>query len=434
MLAATVVFVLINGFFVAAEFSLVKVRPSRMQSLASTGNRRAGMVCGMLEQLDLYLSGCQLGITIASLILGWLAEPAVAVLIINGASELGFEVAHHAWLHPVALACALTVVTMLHMTIGEQAPKIWSIQKAETAVLLFAVPLRVFVTVFKPMIWIINWLSNWMLRVSGTSSASDHHGAAYDAAELRSILDASARAGHLTARQKTFGENILGLACLEVRHIMVPRLDVAYLSTERSREENLEVIRTAGHSRLPLCDPDLDNVVGVVHTRALLEQLLANESPCFNAIARKCPAVADTQPLSRLIVDLQRERTHCALVVDEYGTTIGLAFLEDAMEEIVGPIYDEFDEAVCSIDQTDGHGLEMAGSVALPAAGDALGIVLDDEADTIGGYVTAKLGRIPQPGETLDIGPYKATVTTVTKRRVVRIRFEKEVTGPPVER
>ena len=348
----------------------------------------------------------------------------MAVLIIQGAAEIGFDVAHHRWLHPVALALALTVVTMLHMTVGEQAPKIWSIQKAETAALMFAVPLRIFVAVFKPMIWVINRLSNALLHIGGVAEVSEHH-TAYDLAEIRSILTASAQAGHLTARQKMFSENILGLVNLEVRHVMVPRVDIAYLSGQRTVEENLQIVKESGHSRFPFCDPDLENVVGVVHARSLLAQTLDGQEPDFVSISMKCPTVADTQSVSRLILDLQRERTQCAQVIDEHGTMIGMAFLEDAIEEIVGPIYDEFDEAVCRIERFSDERVELAGCVALPEAGDALGITLNDEADTIGGYVVAMFGRLPQTGETLDIGPYKATVTGVSRRRVSKVLFKK---------
>ncbi|MBW2704521.1 MAG: HlyC/CorC family transporter [Deltaproteobacteria bacterium] len=423
-LVATFIFLFLNAFFVAAEFALVKVRPSRMRNLAAKGNHRAAVVSAMLERLDLYLSACQLGITLSSLILGWLAEPAVASLLIKLAAALGVDLATATWLHPASLAIALAVITLLHMTVGEQAPKMWSIQKAESAALAIVLPLRLFSIVFRPMISLVNTISNGLARLFGVSPGAGHK-ASYDLAELRSILNAAAQAGQLTPRQKLFSDNILSLAKLEVRHIMVPRTQITCLSTTHSREENLKIIQEAGHSRFPWGDPDLDNVRGLILARDILGQLLEGKTADLNAALRPCPTVTDTQPLSRFIMDLQRLQTHCAVVTDEHGTTIGLAFLEDALEEIVGPIRDEFDQQESRILQVSPDVIELSGSVSVPEAEVALGLDLDDEADTIGGLVIAQSGRVPTKGDELKIGPYTATVTETVKTRVTRIRFDK---------
>jgi CBS domain containing-hemolysin-like protein len=428
-LLATFVFLFLNGFFVAAEFALVKVRPSRMQDLTNRGNRRAATVNSMLRRLDLYLSACQLGVTLSSLILGWLAEPAVASLLIKGAAALGAGIAEASWVHPLALAIALTIITLLHMTVGEQAPKMWSIQKAESASMLLSTPLRLFTAVFKPMIWLVSKISNSMAKLAGVS-ADEAQQSSYDLAELRSILNAAALSGQLSARQRMFSENILSLAKLEVRHMMVPRIEVVFLSTTHTREENLRTIHDTGHSRFPLGDPDLDHTKGLVLARDILAQMLAGKTPDPDSVMRPCPTVPDTMPLSRFILSLQRQQTHCALVADEHGTTVGLAFLEDALEEIVGPIRDEFDQQESTILQVSPDVFEMAGSLALPEAEDTLGLDLEDEADTIGGLVIAKLGRIPEDGEKLEVGPYTVTVTGTEKSRVTRIRFEKTKTEP----
>lgn len=423
-LAATVFFVLLNGFFVAAEFALVKVRPSHVDSLARLGNRAAQLLQLMLGRLDLYLSACQLGITISSLVLGWLAEPAVAALLVHLAANLGWEVAQHPWLHSVALLIALAVVTILHMVVGEQSPKIWAIQRADAAAKLTVLPLRAFTFLFRPFIWFINKLSNGLLKLFGLGAVNEHEGG-YDILELRSILANAAEAGNITPRQKQFGENVLRMAELEVRHIMVPRTDVAFLSTTSGRDRNLEVIKSNGHSRFPLGAPDLDNVVGLVHTREVLRHVLDGESVNPAELARPMPTVPDTQPLSRLILDLQKSHTQCALVIDEHGTTLGMAFLEDALEEIVGPIYDEFDKQVSLIDDIEDGVVEMSGHVSLPDALAALGIDLDEEVDTIGGLIISQMRRLPREGESVEIGPYKATVLSMPNRRITRIRFER---------
>jgi CBS domain containing-hemolysin-like protein len=224
-----------------------------------------------------------------------------------------------------------------------------------------------------------------------------------------------------------FGENILSLANLEVRHIMVPRTDVAYLSTAASDQENLLTIRETGHSRFPLGTPDLDHVVGLIHARDVLAELLDERKPDLKRLARKLPSVPDTQPLSRLILDMARLQTHCAVVVDEHDTAVGMAFLEDAIEEIVGPIYDEFDERQDRIDEISTGVVKMAGSVPLPEAAAALGVDFEEEADTVGGWLVATLGRFPDKGDVVTVGDYRATVTSLKGHRVELVRFEKEL-------
>jgi CBS domain containing-hemolysin-like protein len=429
LLFATFAFVLTNGFFVAAEFALVKVRTGRIESMASGGNLRAKTVSAMLQRLDLYLSACQLGITLASLILGWLAEPAVASLLIKAAAAAGWDVATSVWVHPVALILALAVITLLHMTVGEQAPKMWAIHRAEGTALNIAYPLKVFAAVFKPLIWVINVVSNGLARMAGLTSDGSHQNA-YDIQELRSILIDSARSGSISSRQRQFSENILSLTNLEVRHIMVPRTEVAYVSADHSNEQNLRIIRESGHSRFPLGAPDLDHVVGLILARDLLSQLLDNQKPDLQKLARELPSVPDTQPLSRLILDMARIQTHCAIVVDEHGTAVGMTFLEDAIEEIVGPIYDEFDEKQERVEKTSSTSVTMAGKVPLPEAASVLGVDFEEEADTIGGWLIATLGRFPRKGDFVDIADYRATVEVLEGHRIGLVRFE-ENPGEP---
>lgn len=421
-LALTVVFVAINGFFVATEFALVKSSHARIDSLAAKGNKRAVMAQHILDHLDLYLSGCQLGITVASLVLGWLAEPAVAELLKKIVYSLGIAVNETA-LHAVSVALALTVVTMLHMIFGEQAPKIWAIHQGEKATLAFSYPLRLFVGLFRPLIWVINRMSNLVLRLLGITNGLDEE-TVHDIAEIRTIIAHSTQAGQMTNRQGELAQNILGLTNLEVRHILVPRTDVTILSLARSREENLKIIRESGHSRLPLCRSDLDSVLGMVHTRDLLSSLLDGEDTDLETLVRPAAFVPETQPLSRLIVELQSSRSGCAVVVDEHGVALGLAYMEDALEEIVGPIGDEFDqEPVSDIERPEPGVILIPGDLPLPEARDLLGLDELDGTDTIGGYVVSLLKRLPRRGDSVTLGAYQITVEDVTRRRATRLRF-----------
>jgi CBS domain containing-hemolysin-like protein len=421
-IAATLFFVFANGFFVAAEFALVKVRAAPLRDRAHR-SRRAGIAYHVRSHLDRYLSACQLGITLSSLILGWLAEPAVAELLLRvaGSAGLGLD-PESPWLHAAALALALSVITFLHMTLGEQVPKIWAINRADTVVLQVARPLQLFTGVFRPFIWVINASSNRLLRVAGMLPGELGE-SSHDVEELRSILAASAEAGHISDRQLELAENVFAMIDLEARHILVPRVDVDSLSLQQPLEESLRVIRESGHSRFPLCEVGLDSVVGVVHAKQVLGRVAAGQAVDLRALARRPLFVPDTQPLARLIARMQRSRNHCAVVVDEHGTAVGLAFLEDAIEEILGPIGDEFDEPVATVRSAGGDVLELPGALALPEAAERLGASdLGDEADTIGGHVVACLGRLARPGDELTIGAYRLKVAEVKRRRIVRLQ------------
>src|SRR5262245_60860648 len=343
-LAATLFFVLLNGFFVAAEFSLVKVRAGRIATLVSEGSHRARALQHVLGHLDRYLSACQLGITLASLALGALGEPVVSVLLRGLLSGLGFHsAAGSPALSWVSFALAFTLITSLHMTLGEQAPKMWALRRPERTALRSAWVLRVFAAIFGPFIAALNGLSNAMLRLAGLP-AGDIHEPSHSAEEIRSILWLSARTGEISERELEITENVFRLIEKEVRHILVPRADVDFLSLERELDDNLRILRESGHSRFPLCEFGLDTIVGFVHAKDVLDTVLRGEILDLRRLAREQLFVPDTMSLANFLRELQQKQHHYASVVDEHGTVTGLAFREDALEEIVGPLGDEFDE------------------------------------------------------------------------------------------
>ena len=413
-LGATLFFVVLNGFFVAAEFALIKVRASRIDELADAGRQAARVTRHIIANLDRYLSGCQLGITLASLILGALGEPAVSRLLLAGASVAGIDVAQAPrWLPFVSIGTAFALVTALHMTLGEQAPKMWALRRAESTALSVAYPLRLFTATFGPFIWLINGLSNWILRVAGLPSNSEAEGI-HSAEEIRSILSLSARAGQISDREYELTANIFRMIDLEVRHIVVPRVDVEYLSLERPSEKTLQTIRQSGHTRFPLCERDLDTIVGFIHGKDVLECLLEGKEPEWRPLAREALVVPDSMPLSDFLLELQANLAHVAAVVDERGTVVGLAFREDVLEEIVGSLGDEFDENTPTFKQLEPGRFELGGRMSLPEVCNRLDIMLEDQEeesqDTIGGYVTARLRRLARTGDRVTVGPYEATV------------------------
>jgi CBS domain containing-hemolysin-like protein len=430
-LTATLFCILLNAFFVATEFALVKVRRSRLDALAAEGRERAIVARHLLDHLDLYLSACQLGITVASLGLGWLGEPAVARLILAGFGALGIGLTSGLPIvHGISFVVAFALITALHMILGEQAPKIWALERAESTALNTALGLRAFTALCKPFIMVINGTANSLLRVVGLS-IDEIREASHTSDEISAILSASAKAGHISERQREIAENILGIVDLEVRHIMVPRADVAYVSLRSTPDENLALIRESGHSRLPLCTDDLDDIIGVVHAKDVLGLFIDAKDLDLRQVVRPAPFVPDTMPLPRLIAELQANKSPCAVVVDEYGTTIGLAFLEAALEEIVGPIQDEFDEEHAEVREVARGVLVVTGGMSLPEACDCLSLTVEESsADTIGGHVVAELGRLPKIGDKFTLGPYRVTVLDVDNRRVTRLRFERRTSEP----
>jgi CBS domain containing-hemolysin-like protein len=426
-LGATLFFALLNGFFVAAEFAIVKVRGSRIEQLASEGRRTARTAKHILQHLDRYLSACQLGITLASLMLGALGEPAVSAVLLAALHAVGVAADPTAsWLPMVSIGIAFAIITTLHMTFGEQAPKMWALRRAEGIALRTAGPLYAFAWLFGPFIVAINAISNALLRLIGLRA--DLGGATSPTAEeIRGILSLSARAGHISEREHELTANVFRMIELEVRHVVVPRVDVEFVTLEHALEENLERIRTSRNSRLPVCELGLDTIIGFLHAKDVLDVVLRGETPDLRALVHPPLFVSDTMSLSDFLLELQRERQHCAVVLDEHGTAIGLAFREDALEEIVGPLGDEFDDEIQELVKLPGGSFELAGRMSIPEVEDRLDFELSDAEDeseeTIGGHVTALLGRLPRKGDSVRVGPYVATVLDVARRRIARLRM-----------
>lgn len=424
-LGATLFFVFLNAFFVAAEFGLVKVRALRISELAKRGHREARSVQHILSHLDLYLSACQLGITLASLALGALGEPAVSRLILAATHAAGLSIDEGAgWLPVVSIALAFVIITILHMTVGEQAPKMLALRRSEPVALGASTTLRIFTFVFRPFIALINSISNWLLRLAGMPPV----GHAVDAAtveEIRSILSLSARAGQISKKEHEITRNLFRLVELEARHILLPRVDVEYLSLEADIDENLRILRQSSHSRFPLCERDLDSIIGFVHGKDVLGRQLHGGPLDLRALAREPLIVPDTMSLSDLLLEMQAKRVHLAAVVDEHGTVIGLAFREDVLEEIVGPLGDEFDEVPPEVTEMAAGVWDLPGSMPFPDLCRRLDIESDDEGEeTVAGFLVARLGRLPRRGDVVTLGGYRLTAIEVARRRVTRIRVE----------
>ncbi|ADG05075.1 hemolysin family protein [Kyrpidia tusciae] len=413
--------VLVNAFFVAAEFALVKVRSTRLQQLAAEGHLRARFAQRVVSKLDAYLSATQLGITLASLGLGWLGEPAVASLLrplfaLTGLSE--------SIVHTVAFAVAFSLITLLHIVLGELAPKSLAIRLAEPTALWTALPLAYFYKIMYPAIWVLNSFANLLLRWIGIEPVVSGHQAAYSEEELLLLLSESHRSGLIDSTEKALMDNIFHFSDRVAREIMVPRTDMVCLYLDRSVEENFEIARENRHTRYPVAVEDKDHIVGFIHVSDLYVQGLQAGQKDLHGIIREVLRVPESMEISRVLRLMQKHRGQIAVVVDEYGGTAGLISLEDILEEIVGEIQDEFDEERPPV-ETVGDVTYVDGRVLVEDINDMFGLEIDDsEVDSIGGWVAAQLEGNPQVGKSVTVDEYVLEITEVDNLRVNRLRIQ----------
>jgi CBS domain containing-hemolysin-like protein len=420
-LIAALLLVLVNSFFVIAEFSLVKIRKTRLEELSLQGNKRAELALKIVSSFDTYLGATQLGITLASLALGWLGEPAVAALL-----EPVFlkYFPGSLWLiHTVSIALGFTIITFLHIVIGELVPKSMAIQGSERWALVVVWPLYVFHKVGYPIIILFNRAARAILSLIGIKPASEAE-VAHSEDELRMIVNASHRGGVLDQMESELIDNVFDFADRLAREVMVPRQDMICLFTDDPFEENLRVVRETGHTRYPLCVDDKDHVIGMVHLRDLMGMAMGDKGPKdLQNVMREILVVPEGMPVANILQSMRRKRTHMAVVADEYGGTAGLVAMEDVLEEIVGEIQDEHDEEETEILRNPDGSYEFDGRVLLDEVGELLDIHLEEhEEDTIGGYIFGLLGRRPEVGDEVMIGDHAFNVLQVNGFRVVRVK------------
>jgi magnesium and cobalt exporter, CNNM family len=420
LVALSLALVLLNAFFTAAELAMVRVRATRIEALAEEGHWQARLVRSLQRRPDAFLSATQLGITLTSLALGWIGEPAFAHLLAGAFAALGIE--SQRALHNTAFVLAFATITFLHIVIGELAPKSYAIRFTERVALWVALPMRIFQIVFSPALWLLQRAASATLKLFGVTAETSGD-LAHSEEELRLLLAESHRVGVLSGTKRELLENVIDYTERTARHVMVPRADIAYLSVAHALEENLAVVTQAAATRFPLCSTDIDHVIGMVHVKDLFnrrDQLRSSED--LAAIKREILFVPETRPLDLLQRDFQQRRTHMAIVVDEYGGTSGLVTLEDVIEEIVGEIQDEFDREPPTVEETP-EGLVFDGLTLVDDVADRIGIKLPETADvsTLGGFVTARVGRMPRPGDKVSVDGYDFTIVEIRGRRVTKV-------------
>ena len=419
--------VAINGFFVAAEFALVKVRSAQVDVLIEEGSKSAVVARHILDHLDSYLSASQLGITLASLALGWVGEPYLSALLAPIFYKVG--ISNATAIHSICAVLGFAGITALHITLGEQVPKMLAIRRPLPATIFISQPLRWFTAIFKPAIWFLNAASNWMLKSVFRIEPVSEGELVHSEEELRVIFAESAKAEEVSAVGREILINALDLQKRVVRDITTPRGDVIFLNTEDSFEENLKRAQESRHTRFPLCREHLDESIGLVHIKDLL-RLMREPKADLTSIKRELHNVPEMMPLEKLLSFFLSRHAHLALVVDEFGGTAGIVTLDNVLEEIVGDIQDEFDTEKPEMRRVSQDEFVIAATLSLHELNEMLGLELEStEVSTVGGYITQLIGHLPKTGEKTRIEDFEATVTKADGRRVVEVHFKRNTKG-----
>jgi magnesium and cobalt exporter, CNNM family len=426
-LVSVVVLVLANAFFVAAEFALVGARRTRLDEMARAGDGKARLARRAVQSLDRYISATQLGITLASLGLGWIGEPALAGLIMGGFGWLPATLATIAT-HGLASIIAFIIITILHIILGELVPKALALLYPETLSTWVAAPLMGFAWIMAWPIAFLNGTANWLLRLMRISPPGEHE-RLHSPEEIRMLVEQSTEGGSLLKEDARLLEGVFEFSEKTAQEVMTPRTQMVALDSSLTVEEAADQVAVARRSRYPVYTESLDEIVGVVHAKDILTALRARPHATVREIMRPPLFVPGTREVEDVLADMKRLKTHLAVVLDEYGGTAGLVTMEDLLEEIVGPIFDEYDPQ--DRPGTGDGAARLDGAMPITEFNSQYDAALDDaDYTTIGGYVFGQLGRLPRPGDRVTVGPHTFEVVEMDGRRVRSLRLH---TAPPAE-
>ena len=419
-----------NAFFVVSEFAIVKIRRTKLEELAHAGDKRAVTALKITERLNTYLSAIQLGITLASLGLGWIGEPAVSHLIEDLARD--FFADNKILLHSLSFGIAFSLITLLHVVLGELVPKSLAIIHTEKYVLCIANTLYRFNMIFSPFIWVFDHVTALILKVMGVKVTNDTD-EAHSEEEIKLIIDASQKGGVIDDTEGEIIQNAIDFSEICAHEIMIPRQDMKCLYQDYSFAEAMDFVKTHNHTRFPLCNQDKDHIIGMLHIRDLLEyEGDENDKDILTKLARKILFVPENKSISEILHQMMARHIHLAIVVDEYGGTAGLLSMEDILEELVGDIMDEHDDVTDEpIKKIDDKIMEFDGVVLVEDAFDSMDLPeCEHEESTIGGYVFGLLGRLPKVGDKVEDVYCEYEVVGVDNMRITRVKSKiKPVTG-----
>ena len=419
----TFLLILFNGFFVAAEFALVKVRASQLDVLVKKGSARAKLAKSLLSKLDAYLSATQLGITLASLALGAVGEEVISQVVQRVFSSTGW-VTNPVNVHSVSLPIALTLLTFFHVTLGEQIPKMIGIKFSMDSLLLFAWPLRIFYFICSPFIWLLNKISNVVLRVIGVKKVGEDE--VHTEEELRLILTESEEGGAIKPSENELIQNVFDFDDRIVKQIMVPQNRVVVLDVELGKGEITKRVIEEGFSRIPIYLGDIDNVIGIVHSKDLLKALIENKFRTLKDIMRPVHFIPESMKINELLRDFQKHHIQMAIVTNEFGSTAGLITMEDIIEELVGEIQDEHDEEKPNVEKKSDTEYIVNAQATIADVNDALPIALPENThyETVSGYINYIFGRIPAVNDKRKKDGYELTIIKRTRQSVDTVKLK----------
>lgn len=429
-LLAVLVLVAANGFFVASEFALVSVRRTRIDELVQDGHPLARAAKRALDDLDAYIAAAQLGITMASLGLGWIGEPALAALL-----EPLFTGLPRAWqvisTHTAAIALAFAVITALHIVLGEQVPKVMAIQRAEKAALAVALPTRWFLTVFKPFIYFLNKASLLIVRAFGFAPTTAGHHVPHTEEELKMIVTQSTKAGVLAPVEEEMIHRIFEFADLTANQVMIPRTEIVALPLSVGRADLQRTLADHGFTRYPVYDGSLDNVVGIVNVKDMIPLLTEGDGPVdLRPVMRAPLLLPESIRVFRLLEAMQKNRKHIVVLIDEFGGTAGIVTLRDVLERIVGEVRSEKEVQWADVETVSDREALVDGLLLVQDVNEIFGLELDEEDyDTIGGYLFGRLGRRPEIGDRVEGPGCRLVVEGLDGMRISRLRIVVEETA-----
>lgn len=419
----TIFLVLANGFFVAAEFAIVKVRASQIELQAKSGSNVAKIAKNITEHLDGYLAATQLGITLASLALGWVGESVMTEIVGRFFSWVGIDISQ-GWARTGGHVLAFSTITIMHVVLGELAPKSIAIQKPVATTMRIAIPLRIFYYLFIPFIWVLNGLANFLLRLIGIQPHPSE--AAHSSEELQYLLDKGKESGALNTSEHELIKNVFDFNERIVKNIMVPRTKIVAVEVNNSTDDFIETVTEEGYSRIPIYDDNIDQIVGVVHTKDILPLIVKGKDVVLKNIMRKPYFIPETKKINDLMTEFQQKRIQIAFVLDEFGGTAGMVTLEDIVEELVGEIQDEYDEETPVVERISEMEYMVDAGSNVHDANEFLPLALPESSDydTVAGLVSHVFEKIPDVGESTEAFGYLFTIMRKTQQNIEFVKLD----------
>lgn len=419
----TLFFVFLNGFFVAAEFAVVKVRASQLELKVQEGKKSAILAKKIVHHLDAYLAATQFGITLSSLALGWIGEPIVSQLILKFMALFDLQISD-TLAHSIALPVAFLIITVLHIVLGELAPKSIAIQRSEQTTLFVAYPLQAFYLICRPFIWLLNGLANLLIKAIGLHVITENE--VYSSDELKYLVDQVKENSGDVGPDYDIIQNAFDFSERTARQIMVPRTQMVAIDVNDYDEKTLEFVVEEGYSRIPCYEDSVDNIIGIVHLKDILKQMRKDDYVNIRGIVRPVSFVPETKRIGQLLKEFQMKHQQIAMVLNEYGGIEGIITMEDILEELVGEIQDEYDNEIPFVEETGDNLYSVVATSAISDINDELphSIDKDKQYDTLAGYLIDKFGRIPNTHDKLLSEGYEFTVLKKNKTTIILVQLK----------